>query len=128
MFTTPAKKTTLVPTIVLTLVLIVATPLGLLATGDAWGEWDAEGAATAVQENGDSSIKPSVGLDAPTYADNAPLGDYMQVLAENDNFSFVGQAAVYILSGVIGAAGLTIIFKLVSLAAKDDNSKTTRAA
>lgn len=127
-FTTPAKKMTLVPTIVLTLVLIVGTPLGLLATGDAWGEWDAEGAATAVQENGDSSIKPSVGLDAPTYADNAPLGDYMQVLAENDNFSFAGQAAVYILSGVIGAAGLTIIFKLVSLAAKDDNSKTTRAA
>lgn len=127
-FTTPAKKMTLVPTIVLTLVLIVGTPLGLLATGDAWGEWDAEGAATAVQENGYSSIKPSVGLDAPTYADNAPLGDYMQVLAENDNFSFAGQAAVYILSGVIGAAGLTIIFKLVSLAAKDDNSKTTRAA
>ena len=38
-------------------------PLGLLATGDAWGEWDAEGAATAVQEVGDDSLQASVGLD-----------------------------------------------------------------
>ena len=45
-----AKKTSLIPTLILVAVLVVATPLGLLATGDAWGEWDAEGAATAVQE------------------------------------------------------------------------------
>lgn len=44
-----AKKTSLIPTLILVAVLVVATPLGLLATGDAWGEWDAEGAATAVR-------------------------------------------------------------------------------
>ena len=52
-----AKKTSLVPTLILVAVLVVATPLGLLATGDAWGEWDAEGAATAVQEAGDDSLQ-----------------------------------------------------------------------
>lgn len=55
------KKTSLVPTLILVAVLVVATPLGLLATGDAWGEWDAEGAATAVQEAGDDSLQASVG-------------------------------------------------------------------
>mgnify|MGYP000361606687 FL=1 len=52
-----AKKTSLIPTLILVAVLVVATPLGLLATGDAWGEWDAEGAATAVQEAGDDSLQ-----------------------------------------------------------------------
>ena len=70
-----AKKTSLVPTLILVAVLVVATPLGLLATGDAWGEWDAEGAATAVQEAGDDSLQASVGLDAPTFADALPTGD-----------------------------------------------------
>ena len=37
-----AKKTSLVPMLILVAVLVAATPLGLLATGDAWGEWDAE--------------------------------------------------------------------------------------
>jgi len=32
-----------IPLYALTAVLIVATPLGLLATGDAWGEWEIEG-------------------------------------------------------------------------------------
>ena len=54
---TTAKKTSLVPTLILVAVLVVATPLGLLATGDAWGEWDAEGAAIAVQEAGDDSLQ-----------------------------------------------------------------------
>lgn len=118
----PAKKTSLIPTIVLVIALIVASPLGLLATGDAWGEWDAEGAATAVKESGSDAVKldeSASHLGDPTYADNAPFADYLQVMAENDNLSFAGQAGLYIVSGVIGVACLTIIFKLVSGAAKD---------
>ena len=61
-----AKKTSLIPTLILVAVLVVATPLGLLATGDAWGEWDAEGAATAVQEAGDDSLQlRSVSIPRP---------------------------------------------------------------
>ena len=115
-----AKKTSLVPTLILVAVLVVATPLGLLATGDAWGEWDAEGAATAVQEAGDDSLQASVGLDTPTFADALPTGDYLQAYSEEQGLGFAGQAAMYILSGVIGVAVLTIAFRLISLTVKEN--------
>lgn len=123
------KKTSLVPTLILVAVLVVATPLGLLATGDAWGEWDAEGAATAVQEAGDDSLQASVGLDAPTFADALPTGDYLQAYSEEQGLGFAGQAAMYILSGVIGVAVLTIAFRLVSLTVKESGAHgNSRAA
>ncbi len=76
---------------------------------------DAEGAATAVQEAGDDSLQASVGLDTPTFADALPTGDYLQAYSEEQGLGFAGQAAMYILSGVIGVAVLTIAFRLVSL-------------
>ena len=109
--------------------VIVGTPLGLLATGDAWGEWDAEGAATAVQEAGDDSLQASVGLDTPTFADALPTGDYLQAYSEEQGLGFAGQAAMYILSGVIGVAVLTITFRLVSLTVKESGAHgNSRAA
>ena len=124
-----AKKTSLIPTLILVAVLVVATPLGLLATGDAWGEWDAEGAATAVQEAGDDSLQASVGLDTPTFADALPTGDYLQAYSEEQGLGFAGQAAMYILSGVIGVAVLTITFRLVSLTVKESGAHgNSRAA
>ena len=124
-----AKKTSLVPTLILVAVLVVATPLGLLATGDAWGEWDAESAATAVQEAGDDSLQTSVGLDTPTFADVLPTGDYLQAYSEEQGLDFAGQAAMYILSGVIGVAVLTIAFRLISLTVKESGAHgNSRAA
>lgn len=124
-----AKKTSLIPTLILVAVLVVATPLGLLATGDAWGEWDAEGAATAVQGAGDDSLQASVGLDTPTFADALPTGDYLQAYSEEQGLGFAGQAAMYILSGVIGVAVLTITFRLVSLTVKESGAHgNSRAA
>ena len=117
-----AKKTSLVPTLILVAVLVVATPLGLLATGDAWGEWDAEGAATAVQEAGDDSLQASVGLDTPTFADALPTGDYLQAYSEEQGLGFAGQAAMYFLSGVIDVAVLTIAFRLISLTVKESGA------
>ena len=107
----------------------VRNALGLLATGDAWGEWDAEGAATAVQEAGDDSLQASVGLDTPTFADALPTGDYLQAYSEEQGLGFAGQAAMYILSGVIGVAVLTITFRLVSLTVKESGAHgNSRAA
>ena len=124
-----AKKTSLIPTLILVAVLVVATPLGLLATGDAWGEWDAEGAATAVQEAGDDSLQASVGLDTPTFADALPTGDYLQAYSEEQGLGFAGQAVMYILSGVIGVAVLTIAFRLISLTVKESGAHgNSRAA
>ena len=91
-------------------------------TGDAWGEWDAEGAATAVQEVGDDSLQASVGLDTPTFADALPTGDYLQAYSEEQGLGFAGQAAMYILSGVIGVAVLTIAFRLISLTVKESGA------
>ena len=123
----PAKKTSLVPTVILVAVLVAATPLGLLATGDAWGEWDAQGAAEAVEAHGDSSIKASVGLDAPTYADSLPTGDYLQAFSEEEGYGFGGQAAMYILSGVMGVAVLVIVFRLISTGFKDGGNRHAAA-
>ena len=109
-----AKKTSLIPTLILVAVLVLATPLGLL---------------TAVQEAGDDSLQASVGLDAPTFADALPTGDYLQVYSEEQGLGFAGQAAMYILSGVIGVAVLTIAFRLVSLTVKESGAHgNSRAA
>ena len=79
------------------------------ATGDAWGEWDGEGAATAVQEAGDDSLQASVGLDAPDLCRFVAHGRLPAGLFRGSRvFGFAGQAAMYILSGVIGVAVLTI--------------------
>ena len=80
------------------------------------------GRRDAVQEAGDDSLQASVGLDAPTFADALPTGDYLQVYSEEQGLGFAGQAAMYILSGVIGVAVLTIAFRLVSLTVKESGA------
>ena len=79
-------------------------------------------AATAVQEAGDDSLQASAGLDTPTFADALPTGDYLQAYSEEQGLGFAGQAAMYILSGVIGVAVLTIVFRLVSLTVKESGA------
>ena len=86
------------PVLGLVLALIAATPLGLLATGDAWGEWAAEDLAEMV------GYTPS-GL-AGGWEWSSLMPDYtVGSLPE-----WIG----YILSAVIGAALLVIIFRLIS--------------
>ena len=93
------------------------------------GQLAAEGAATAVQEAGDDSLQASVGLDTPTFADALPTGDYLQAYSEEQGLGFAGQAAMYILSGVIGVAVLTIAFRLISLTVKESGAHgNSRAA
>ncbi len=116
----PKPRTrSLAPVALLLVVLAVATPLGLLATGDAWGEWDAAGAVEAVEQTGDSSLQASVGLDAATFADGLVSGDYLQSFAEEAGFGFAGQAAVYVLSAAIGTCVLVIAFRFASFAVRD---------
>ena len=116
---TAPRPHSLAPVAVLLVVLAVATPLGLLATGDAWGEWDAAGAAEAVEQTGDSSLQASVGLDTATFADGLVSGDYLQSFAEDAGFGFAGQAAVYVLSAAIGTCVLVIAFRFASFAVRD---------
>lgn len=89
-------------------VLIAATPLGLLATGTAWGEWGAEEIADIVT-NGSSLGYTPQGL---------ANGWSLDVLMPDYAVSGIGEVAGYILSAVIGVALLIIIFKLLSIPMK----------
>ena len=84
---------------ILLAVLIVATPIGLLAEGTAWGEWGTdEIAATG------AGYTPA-GMEG---------GFEWQSLLPDYSFAGLPDALGYILSAVIGVALLLIIFKLVS--------------
>ncbi len=122
--TAPARKSSLVPVALLLAVLVAATPLGLLATGTAWGEWDAADAAEEVAATGDASIHESVGLDASTFSDGLVTGDYLQSFAEEAGLGFGGQAALYVVSAVVGACVLVIAFRFASFGVRDRVSRT----
>ncbi len=83
--------------------LILATPLGLLAEGTAWGEWGAdEIAATG------AGFTPSGMTDGFSWS--ALLPDY--------TVPGMGDVTGYILSAVIGSAVFIILFKLIGRSAK----------
>jgi cobalt/nickel transport system permease protein len=72
-------------------VLIVATPLGLLAAGTAWGEW-------SVEELGD---RVPAGLRALSAVWSAPVPDYAPSFVNSDSIG-------YALSGMFGV-GLLVL-------------------
>ena len=74
--------------------LIILTPLGLIATGDAWGEWDIAEIPT-MQEN---------------ISWNAIMPDY--------TVGNLPEAVGYILSAIIGVALVIILFRIMGAAGK----------
>ncbi len=90
--------TNITPVLGLVLALIAATPLGLLATGDAWGEWATEDLAEMV---GYAPAGLAEGWEWTSLMPDYTVGNLPE---------WIG----YILSAVIGAALLVIIFRLVS--------------
>lgn len=109
------RASSLRPVYILLGILAVATPLGLIAGssllpgfGDAWGEWAAEDLAGLV------GYTPT-GMEHG-FSWNALFPDYSMAGLPD----FVG----YILSAVIGAALLIIVFKLASTLVKPSHSAT----
>ena len=92
-------------------ILILATPAGLLATGTAWGEWGTD-------EIADTGIGYTPKGMLEGFQFEAILPDY--------SFAGLPEWIGYILSAVIGAAVLIILFKLFSLIG-GDKSKTNPA-
>ena len=97
-----------IPIFALIAVLIAATPLGLLATGTAWGEWGADEIADIVV-NGKALGYTPAGLEKG-WSMNVPMPDYA--------LEGMNEVVAYILSAVIGVALLIILFKLLSLVMK----------
>ena len=98
-------KKSRIPIFALVAVLIAATPLGLLATGTAWGEWGADEIAEVV-EGGTALGYTPAGLESG-WEMAAPMPDY--------TLEGMSEVLAYILSAIIGVALLVIIFKLFSL-------------
>lgn len=93
-----------VPALALVGALIAATPLGLLATGDAWGEWGLE------------DLTQMVGYEPAGMATGWEWNSLMPDYAIGSLPEWIG----YILSAVIGAALLIIIFRLLAGMAKPE--------
>lgn len=81
--------------------LTILTPLGLLAEGDAWGEWGTEDIAEMI------GYTPA-GMEGWEW--EAMFPDY--------SMAALPDVAAYILSAVIGVALLVIIFRLAAFAMK----------
>lgn len=90
----------IVPVAILIGVLAIATPLGLLAEGTAWGEW------------GTDEIAEVAGLSAAP----AGMASGFEWSAVMPDYSLAGlpDVAAYILSAVIGVALLVVIFRLAA--------------
>jgi hypothetical protein len=84
------------------IVLIVASPLGLLAPGTAWGEWGTE----QLKELGFQAIP--AGLEKLSSLWGAPLADYDLPALGNANLG-------YIISAVVGIAITVLVVWLFTL-------------
>ncbi len=89
--------------------LICLTPLGLLATGTAWGEWGGDEIASVVSGGSSLGFTPAGMANGINFS--ALLGDY--------SVSGVPEVLGYIISAVLGVAILVIIFKIISSLIKD---------
>ncbi len=106
------KKTKMKPLVALMLVLICLSPIGLLATGTAWGEWGGDEISTVSSRGKDVGYVPKGMKDG--FSLKAMMPDY--------SVDGVPEAVGYILSAVAGVAGLNIVFRIATSMKKDNES------
>ena len=107
-----------IPLFALVAVLIAATPLGLLATGTAWGEWGSDEIAEIFTNGKVLGYTPSGLLK----------GWSLETIMPDYTLKGVNEVAAYILSAVIGVALLIIIFKLLSIPMKGRKKDASNVA
>lgn len=96
------------------IVLVVLTPLGLLAPGSAWGEWEL------------SEIKEKVGFIPQG------MGRFNEIIKHilpdygisGFDKNFLQSALGYILSAVAGIAAIILVFWLISKLVPENKEKT----
>ena len=101
---TVPDKTAFKPLYMLMAVLIELTPLGLLATGTAWGEWGADEIAGLISGGSPLGYTPAGMVN----------GLELSALFPDYSMSGLPEWTGYILSAVVGVALLVIIFKIIS--------------
>jgi cobalt/nickel transport system permease protein len=101
------------------LLLIVLTPLGLLAAGTAWGEWGVEDFAdpsarkqiAAASNNQAPPVQPPAGLSRLARLWTAPMPDYAPTFLKSAAFG-------YIMSAMTGTGLIILVFFLLGLATR----------
>ena len=105
-------KTKMKPVLALLLVLICLSPIGLLATGTAWGEWGKDEISTV------SSRGKEVGY-VPKGMKN---GINLETIMPDYSVEGMPEVAGYILSAVAGVSILMISFRILTSVKKDNDS------
>jgi cobalt/nickel transport system permease protein len=101
----PAKTR---PLYALIVALVVASPLGLLAAGRAWGEWGPEEIRSVVSAGSPLGFVPQGMRKGIRF--EAPFPDYAS--------GGVPEVVGYVVSAILGAAVLVVAFKLLGLLKK----------
>lgn len=104
-----SKKTAFKPLYILMAVLILFTPLGLLASGTAWGEWGVEEMASLVS-NGKTLGYTPAGMEK---------GFSLASLFPDYSMAGMPEWTGYILSAIVGVALIVIFFKILSGSSRD---------
>ena len=112
------EKSSFKPLYILIGALIVLTPIGLLATGTAWGEWGVDEMATLVSGGTQLGYTPS-GMES---------GFELSTLFPDYSMTGMPEWTGYILSAVVGVALLVIFFKIISSLMKDKVDFKKKAA
>ena len=99
-------------TFILIAALIILTPLGLLATGTAWGEWGADEISSIIT-NGKKLGYTPFGLSN---------GFNLKILIPDYSISGIPEWTAYIFSAIIGVGLVIIFFKILSTFAKKKES------
>ena len=98
------KSSNIKPAYLLTLALIILTPLGLIAEGTAWGEWGADEIAE-VESNGHVLGYTPSGMET---------GFEFESMFPDYSVSGMPEVFGYILSAIIGTTLLILIFKILA--------------
>ena len=94
-----------VPLFAVATVMIAASPLGLLASGTAWGEWGA-----------DEIAQTSAGGEPLGYIpEGLASGWSLDVLLPDYAMDGVNEVLVYVFSAALGTSILVMLFKLISI-------------
>jgi cobalt/nickel transport system permease protein len=105
------------PLFILLFALICLSPIGLLASGTAWGEWGQDEIAS-VSSNGNALGFVPAGMKT---------GINLQTLMPDYSLSGLPEAVGYILAAFAGAAILVIAFKLMSMLLSRNGVKKTES-
>ncbi len=88
--------------------LIILTPLGLLATGTAWGEWGADEIADVITNGSSLGYTP----------EKIANGFNLDTIMPDYTLNGLPEWMAYVLSAVIGVALVVILFKVIGTLCK----------